>query len=556
VAEGSCLSEQQSDELATLLASRNVPIVLLQVLRRFEKPRMLSENSFHLEAILTQGERHRFLSTLIRDVPERKNQIQAALDSSHDVERTPFYLGLVAFEHDFISLEAHIARHIEHLNDTQKKALVYFAIAYFYSQQSLDVQMFAPLFGLPLTKPVNLENVFSEYTLRLLVNTEAVRWRPAHHLIAEELLEQILSLELGDRRLWRTRVSDIALDFIEFCADCDGKTWDVVTDLLQRVFIYRDDTEFLGTEQASSARFARIIMDILVDEGRLRVFQRLTELFPDNHHFWAHLGRFYANQLKKHDEAIRAIDQALALCEHDHLIHHMKGMALRNWAYDCMRSSAPLDKIIEIAKQASECFRMARDLSPEDDYGFISEVQLITKVLDYAAKTTGKTAVLAASSHQEKWLREGFDMAEGLLEEVRHNRQAETESEFESRCRADLSVLYGRHSEALQTWQNLLDRRTVYAPPIRRQIIRTMMTRHNRRWAGMSDRELQRSMELLQQNIVEEPNDGRNIRLWLQALRVSRNVVAVEEVIEKVSYWAVTTDSLESHFYMDFHSDE
>lgn len=550
VAEGNCLSEQQSDELAKLLASRNVPVVLLQVLRRFEKPRKLSENSYHLESILTEGELYRFESTLIRDVPEHAIAIKAAVNSGRDIERTPFYLGLVAFEREFVSLEAHIARHIGQLNETQKKGVAYLSIAHFYGQQALDMQMFASLFGLPPQKPVDMCNVFSDYTLRLFVKTDVTRWRPAHHLIAVELLEQILSLELGDRRLWRTRLSDIALSFIEFCADCDGKTWEAVTELLQRVFIYRDDTEFLGTEKAGSGRFSKIIMDIAVDEGRLRVFQRLTELFPDNHHFWAHLGRFYSNHLKEHTKAIQAIDQALAHCEHDPLVYHMKGMILRNWAYESMRDSATTERILEIAKQASECFQMARNLAPEDDHGFISEVQLITRVLDYVAKVNKTTAVLAASNHKDNWLREGFDMAEDLLEEVRHKRQVDMESEYESRCKADLSVLYGRHNDALETWQNLLDRRSVYAPPIRRQIVRTMLARHNRHWDDMNDREIQRSVELLQQNITEEPNEGRNIRMWLQALRVGRNTVAIEEVVEKVAYWATTTDSLESHYYL------
>jgi len=550
LAEGNCLSEQESDELANLLASRNVPSVILQVLRRFERPRRLSEHSFHLEAVLTDGERHRFEHTLVRDVPPRATAIRGALESRSEVEGTPFYLGLVAFEREFVSLEAHIERHLAQLNGIQQKALLYLAIAHYYGQLSLDSQLFASLFGLPANKPVDFSNAFSEYALRLLVKTGAGSWRPGHHLISAELLEQALSAGLGDRRLWRTRLSDVALEFADFCADCDGKTWDTIADLLQRVFIFRDDADFLGTEQAGSARFSRIIMDIPVDEGRLRVFLRLTELYPENHHFWAHLGRFYANQLKEHATAIEAIDRALALCERDPLMHHMKGMVFRNWTYDKMRDSASLEQVLETAKLASECFQAARALSPEDTHGFISEVQLVTRVLDYSARTTGKTAVRASSDHSDKWLREGFDVAEGLLEEVRRKRQGETESEYETRCRADLSALYGRHAEALQTWQNLLDRRTAYAPPVRRQIVRTILSRNEQRWANMSERDLSRTVELLEQNMTEEPNDARNIRLWLRALRVSRKRMAIEEVADKVAYWATATDSLEAYYYL------
>lgn len=550
LAEGNRLSEKQSDELATLLSSRNIPAVILQVLRRFEKPSSLSENSHYLEAVLTLGELYRFENILCRDIPDRAAAIKKSVGSKLDVEKTPFYLGLVAFEKNFVSLPTYIERHFEHLNDIQRKALIYLSLAHFYGQLPLDAQMFAGLFELPPNKSVDLTNVFSEYALRLLVKTDAVSWRPAHQLIAGEFLEQALSLGLDDRRLWPNSLSDVALEFAEFCAQCDGDKWESVSDLLQRVFIYRGETEMLGTVSAGTNLFAKIIMDIPVDEGRLRVFIRLTELYPENSHFWAHLGRFYANQLRQHDKAITAIDKALALHDQDHVVHHMKGMVLRNWMYDLIRRSEPLDEVIARAKQASESFQKAREMSPDDDYGFISEVQLITKLLDYGAKTSGRNAILVTANHQDNWFRESFDVAENLLEEVKRKRQSEKENEYESRCRADLDFLYGKHGEALQTWQNLLDRRTTYAPPIRRQIIRTLLVRSKQSWELMPDRDVERSLDLLQKNVIEEPNDGRNIRLWLQALRASNKSLPIEDVIEKIAYWASTTASFEANYYL------
>jgi tetratricopeptide (TPR) repeat protein len=548
--EGNTLSDQQSDELAGLLSARNIPAVMLQVIRRFEKPGKLSENSLHMESILSDGELYRFESVLCRDVPNRASIIKKTVSSKNDVERTPFYLGLVAFEKDFVSLQKYVSLHLQQLNDLQRKALTYFSLALYYGQLPLDSQMFAGLFGLPPSKPVDMANVFSEYTLRLLVKTDAVSWRPAHQLIADEFLQQTLSFGLEDSRLWRIRLCDVAIEFAEFCAHCDGDSWDRVTDLLQRVFIYRDETEILGKEYAGSKLFARIITEMPYDESRLRVFLRLTELYPENSHFWAHLGRFYSNQIGEHDKGIEAIDKALAIWDQDHVIHHMNGMVYRNWAYDEMRKSAPLDEVISLAKLASECFSKAREVAPDDDYGYISEVQIITKVLDYGAIINEKPAILAAAHHPDSWFREGFDTAENLLEDVRRKRQSESESEYEIRCRAELDLLYGKHGEALQTWQNLLDRRTVYAPPIRRQIIRTMLARSHRRWENMTDRDIERSLELLQNNIAEEPNDGRNIRIWLQALRTSKMDLPIENIIEKVAYWASASESLDAHYYL------
>jgi len=550
LAEGNKLSDQQSDELAGLLTARNIPSVMLQVIRRFEKPKKLSENSLHMESILSDGELHRFESVLCRDVPNRATIIKKTVNSKIDVKRTPFYLGLVAFEKDFISLQKYVSLHLKALNELQRKSLTYFSLALYYGQLPLDSQMFAGLFGLPPNKPVEIANVFSEYTLRLLVKTETTSWRPAHQLIADEFLKQALSLGLEDSRLWQTRLCDVAIEFAEFCENCDGESWDRVTALLQRVFIYRDETEILGKEYAGSKLFARIIMEMPADEGRLRVFLRLTELYPDNIHFWAHLGRFYSNQMGEHEKGIDAINKALSIWDQDHVIHHMKGMVYRNWAYDEMRKSAPLNEVIDHAKLASECFSKAREVAPDDDYGYISEVQIIAKVLDYGAIINKVSPIFAAAHHPDSWFREGFDTAENLLEEVRRMRQSEIESEYEIRCRAELDLLYGKHGEALQAWQNLLDRRTVFAPPIRRQIIHTLLSRSYRRWDNMADKDIERSLELLQKNITEEPNDGRNIKIWLQALRASKRELPIENIIEKVAYWASANESLDAHYYL------
>lgn len=546
--EGHSLTEQQSDELETLLKSRNIPAILFQVLRRFEKPRRLAENAFHLESILTPVELQRFENQLRLYVPERSNEIHKAIIADRESEKTPFYLGLIAFEHNFVSLNNHIKHHIEQMNNDQKKAFIFLSIAYHYGQMSLDAQMFSKLFGLSPTKPVDINKMFNEYTLRLLVRVDANNWRPAHQLIAKEFVEQALSSGLDDRRGWRTRLSDEAIDFAEYCAECDGSGWDRLNEILQRVFIFREEHELRGTDQASF-KFSRIVTDIPSEAGKLRLFSRLTQLFPDNNHFWAHLGRYYADT-KEYDKAIEAIDKALSLSEGDHVIHHIKGMAYRNWMYDNIKRSEPLEVIIQLAKNAASSFKEARRISPDSDYGYISEIQLIAKALDYGASTKNQNAVLVAINHQDEWFRECFDIAENLLEDVKRIRKSEGENEYEARCRADLDKLYGNHSDALQRLQNIVDKRKVYLPPIRRQIINTMLYKSGRSWKNMKENEIERCLQLSEINIVEEPNNWWNIRNWMQAIRVSNRERSFEDIIEKVGNWATMTETLDAYYYL------
>jgi hypothetical protein len=69
-------------------------------------------------------------------------------------------------------------------------------------------------------------------------------------------------------------------------------------------------------------------------------------------------------------------------------------------------------------------------------------------------------------------------------------------------------------------------------------------------WDALSTGELKRIVELLEQNLREEPNEERNLRLWLQAVRRVPSPPSVEAVLEKIAYWNANTGSLEAAYYL------
>jgi hypothetical protein len=213
--------------------------------------------------------------------------------------------------------------------------------------------------------------------------------------------------------------------------------------------------------------------------------------------------------------------------------------------------------VLPVVKNASECFAEVRALASEEDYGYISEAQMITRALDYAQSSSGQNAaVISANPNADPWVREAFQKVEDLLLAVRQRHVGAQASEYEERCRADLDKLYGAHDQALQRWQNLLDRRdsrglsVVHAPPIRRQIVWTHLARCGRRWDQMPAPNLQRALDLLEQNLHEEPADDRNVRLWIQGARFLPNPPSVEVAAERVAYWRSNGDSLDSVYYV------
>ena len=102
----------------------------------------------------------------------------------------------------------------------------------------------------------------------------------------------------------------------------------------------------------------------------------------------------------------------------------------------------------------------------------------------------------------------------------------------------------------LEILGNILGRRDVYAPPIRRQVVWTYLARRGRKWDGLPERELERVSSLLHANLEEEPNNSTNLRLWVQAVRRLPRPPSIEAINERVLSWRATTSSLDASYYL------
>lgn len=553
--DGSQVTDRQSDELFSLLSASNIPCVMLQLSRRFEK-REQANRSFFLDAGLTVAEAGRFRFVYGREAPHRQPQLAQCARAVGRSDCTPFCMGLVAFEKDFDTLARYVSARLAGLSKVQRRVLAFVCLGHYYGQRSIPVQAFASLLQLPAGRPVRMSDALSPNALSLLVEEPAGHWRTIHYLVAEEALQEILADQLADKRTWRHMLADWAVEFVDFCHGVEGETPDDMLDIARCIFIYRDDSEMLGSERSASQLYARLLSDIPVPQARMRVLRHLVAVFPEEAHFWAHLGRFLANDMKEYGQASEALDRALLLDDSDHLLHHMKGMVLRSQLYDSMETHVTVSDASILAQAAAVCFAEARRLHNQDEHGYISEVQMRIRLIDYCAKMCNEQPVVAVSNQSDPWLLDCFESAEDLLSSVSVIRGGETPSHYEESCRAQVDRLYGNHEKALQRWDGLLNRRpgphreAVYAPPIRRQIVWTHLARNGHCWNGLSRNALNRIVALLEENLQEEPKDERNIRLWIQAVRYVEHPPALDRLVEKVAYWRAVSNSLDATYYL------
>jgi hypothetical protein len=409
--------------------------------------------------------------------------------------------------------------------------------------------------GLPRSRTLDLTAAFAGtavQALDLLIKTQGNEWRTAHHVVALEIMQQVIAPTNSMEReaVWRQMLSSWAKDFASFCRGKEQATSDHLLELVRRVFVYRDNVEVLGTERAAQKLFAQLIDDVPSRHGKIEVLRHLTERFPLEAHFHAHLGRFLGLS-GEYEEGVGCVEFAISLQPGDHVLHHMRGMVLRQRMRGDAEKGATLDQLVETAKMATESFEEARRLCPDMEHGYVSEVQMLIDLLDRAGRGGVDTVRdVLGQPDTVPYVKHALERAEDLLDRVQNLYVGEQPSRYMLECRARLQRIYGEFQTALQTWDNLLSRPGVAKPPVRRQIVWTILRRHNGDWDTLAKKERDRVRQLLEENLDEEVNDSTSLRLWLRAIRQSHMPPSLDAVIEKVGYWKANTGALDAAYYL------
>jgi len=555
ILDANLLRQSEVDDLFRVVRSDQTSVVFLQVTRRAQKPAPIThasgpQRSFWLDLVLDSAEAERFRTAYSLAIPGRQFQFQSLAQSKDARERTAFYFGLTAYGREFGGLRAYVSARLADLTDLQRRAIGYLAIAHHYGQQGLPEQIFAHLLGTPRDRSVVLSRFLPAETMELLVAGEEKSVRTAHNLIAEEVLQQLLNpINEANPIAWKQQLSVWAQDFATFLRSDAQLPGEQFVDLAARVFVLRDNSEMIGTESSAERRFSRLIEDIPSIHGQIEVLTALTDIFPEESHFYAHLGRFLG-LAGRVDEALKAVIRAVELSPDDPVLHHMCGMAHRYRMRSLIDQDAAVDAVIAIAKQAQEAFQASRELNPEDEHTYVSEVQTICRALDYATKQGKGSQISGVIASTDSFIRDGLQCAEDLMDQLRTLRGADRPSNFEIDCRSKLDLFYGDDTTALQGWQSILDRPGSVKSPVRRQIVWTLLHRADDDWSKMRTKDIERCKELLRANVEESLSDASSMRLWLRAVRYGQDPPTLNTLIERVGYWRANTGSLDATFYL------
>lgn len=346
------------------------------------------------------------------------------------------FKGIVSYVEGYLELEKNLTRD---LNPFQK-CLGYLALVYYYGQTCVPCQFFSALFNNSPNFNMTLDDFpppIQEFVVYDKNESKRNNIRICHFIVAKEILEQILSRHF-DKTTERTdslgivacrNLAKFCMEFIEYASSKKTKVSALSTTIrfiLTKTFIFRDEKDMGDNEE--QVRKKPVLSKLMIDipggkplfTERLKVLKKLTESFPDDPNYCAHLGRFHAFCRPDEDnEAEKCFKKAVKICK-DQIkgkreedidegmkltmmhIYHMYGIVKQRYVSKFTGRSHKekvvafdenfifherIDELVPIAEIGCEYFRKSREITPDNHdvytYAYTGEIQLRLQICDF-----------------------------------------------------------------------------------------------------------------------------------------------------------------------------
>ncbi|MGW4947242.1 P-loop NTPase [Actinoplanes sp. NPDC004185] len=477
---------------------------------------------------------------------------------------SPFFFGLCAYERRFSGLQEFVRRHVSNLSPARRQVAKYLALATRYGQLGLPVHLLRYWLTEQWSDPMSGRTLDEELRdllgddLRHITVIDGSTARLMHPQVAERVLEQLLGGSDPDK--WLINLSDASVEFVDQLTGALGPNNLQTLRLLENLFVRRT-----RADENRGGNFSELISS-LPKQSAHRVLERLTATCPNEPHFWNHLGRHLAYEIRA--EYSKAEDYLLTAVELSHgedAVHlHTLGQVRRIAIEQQLRSVLDnnersvtaeelRDKIGGKFQLAMEAFARARVKSPGSEHSYITPVQLVLHVLERLRRASGYDnlpELIGGDSAVADWVSEQFASAETLLEEYRNVKAGPMgiSSRHFRDVERDIEALYGNIDFLMEEWRAQLEDNEERAS-IGRALARAHVRRARRNWARLEEWEL-REIEVCLDNAMRStrPTDS-DLRTWFQAYRRLPEYNELR-ALDRFSSVVQHIDSLEAHYYL------
>ncbi|WP_160714817.1 hypothetical protein [Chitinophaga solisilvae] len=536
--------------------TRNFPVTFWEIQRKITKPSQLRTSQDYISEVLSDKEVVTFSQAYIELSPRKKYELDAIVNSANSKEKHPLFFGLTAFEENFSGLASFIRKAVDtsENDEIQKQIVALICFCGVYAQRSLSAQCFSGFLSLPESVSIRLENYLNEALLHLIVSDGTLIWRPLHYLVAKQYLVVMYGGNLEEMTI---SLTDLSIKFIELLGNRSFDPSEDEFELLNRLFIDRIDNE----DEEDEKQFSKLVEEGLSSSNaKLIVLSKLAETFPKKIHYWSHLARLYNLVIKNQERAEECIDIAIQLDLEsngkDHTLYHIKGMILVSTAKSIMQRNRyssdvdlkDLEELERLVSQSGLQFEIARNYNPNSRYGYITNIDAITSYLDFKyskSKLDDRGQFLTKLNDFDANL---FREARLLLEELQAKLNHTEDDYYFTRAKNNLRQYFTNYSVIIQTWQNLLSTSKTNKLAIRLNLVYAYVDRASG-WEMLTSKDLNRILNLLDDNIDQDPTDIKNIFLWFRAARVSE-FISIDTAIQKLARWRTLSNSIEVRFYL------
>lgn len=537
VAEAADVRDDQIAALIDELHAVSLSAVVLAVSRAYSPPSAQSSSPY-IPEVLGDVEAEAFVDAYSVRAYAARAALQT-IASYHDHRRNAFFFGLVAFEEDFRGIEAYVRGRLAGVEGPQRQVMLVCSIAHFFGQSSIPEYALARLVGLPSSRAGGFARTLAAELRGLLWRSAEGEWRTTHPLVAEEILRQLG----GGNDLWTQALSGWGRLFADFCLEAEDD--DAMQKLLESVFVERDD-DFAQSGPGRES-FARLIERIPSLDGAAQLLAYVAERQPDHPHVWAHAARYYAFRMVDFQTAETYATRASALSPDSSTLHHILGMVYRSRVYDGLGRHVSFDDLSPWVDDAAAEFATSRELAASTkDHGFVSEIQMRVKLVEYGIRDTTLASYLKGAPH--RLVVSSLEKAEDLISTLRYRGDPRKPSSFEQTERAKLRRIYGDYATSLQLLDALLVRGTVPLPIVRRQLVWTYLARVDRDWRSLAQKDVNRVVSLLDENMSVDGYSSSDALAWWRAVRMKNPPVSHERVKEVLAYWRSSNPTLDAEY--------
>lgn len=422
-------------------------IIFVHIRRLIMKPSKMNENEFWLAGRVSREEVKKLAIKFTGhcDSNLKKDKITDLVkDVERDKDHLMYEFGMTVFLEDFKGVNSYVKGYLQldknpqHELQPWQKILGYLSLVYYYGQTSIPCQFFVTLLGWQNNYDVSIDDF--PFEVRQFIVSCRFEGKPnciriCHYVVAKEILEQLLTWR--KRKLKETGnapspglshtakmgMYDFVLQLLEDIRNRKIKTViksGRITDIVTRTFILRYNRDVEDNEVVRG-RISRLLEDIPCKAPfteRINIIKKLTETFPSDPNFHAHLGRMYSicrpEDEKKaedcFDTAIRLMTKWKEISDFDENIKLTMKYVCHMYGIFCNQKISKLtkkrgsktnlatqefDRIMEAilthAKDACLYFSKTRAITLygfEDAYGYVGEMTTRLLICEFVHKHT------------------------------------------------------------------------------------------------------------------------------------------------------------------------